>query len=64
MWQAFKFFDQNNSGTISKEDIVGVLQAAGMTFTEKELALILRDCGLYEKESLNFDNFKHLLNFL
>jgi calcium-dependent protein kinase len=61
LWQAFKFFDVDNDGTIGFEDMKLAFHKAGNEFTENEIDSLLMGGKLEEFENADFEKFKEIM---
>ena len=59
--QAFNFFDQNKSGSITLKDLEDVLLAAGKYEVEKIWLQILKEVDTNHDGMIQFEEFKNIL---
>lgn len=57
MWLAFKYFDIDNSGYITRSNLKQSLRKAGWEVSKAEVHQMLAECGLEEVEKLFFAQF-------
>lgn len=55
---AFKKFDANGDGTISKEEVKSILEQFGQSMTEEQLDAVLRGADSDGDGTIKFDEFK------
>lgn len=60
--KAFKFFDRDNSGTISPKELRFALHDIGQDYTQEEVDQMLTDQGFSTTEELSFDQYCTLLH--
>lgn len=57
LWQAFKYFDIDNSGFITLENLKEVFSRRGEKLSKNDFKKIMKDYELGEKESISFEDF-------
>lgn len=61
LWQAFKYFDVDNDGVISIENIKEVLERSGAHLKDSEIESILSTSQMKSFENSTFENFKAMI---
>ena len=56
--KAFKKFDANGDGTISKEEVKSILEQFGQSMTEDQLDAVVRGADSDGDGTIKFDEFK------
>jgi calmodulin len=58
---AFRVFDQDNSGTISADELRAMLKSLGDDMTEKEISDIIREADSDGDGNISFEEFKSIM---
>ncbi|KAL9058245.1 MAG: hypothetical protein Q9162_001844 [Coniocarpon cinnabarinum] len=62
MRQAFKVFDKDGSGTLSKAEVREVMRSLGENITEEELDEMMREVDLDKSGTIDFKEFMQLMS--
>jgi len=60
--QAFKFFDKNDDGTITTEEINVVMESIGLQISKQELEDIMADLDVNGDGHMDFDEFVQMMD--
>lgn len=61
LWEAFKYFDVDNDGTISINDLQNALKKTGTDFSRKELRDLMESTEMLKFENMDFEVFKEIM---
>ncbi|MUG93656.1 histidine kinase [Scytonema sp. UIC 10036] len=61
LWAAFKVFDEDNSGTISTEELGQVMRSLGQNPSDTELRDMIKEVDVDLSGSIDFEEFKALM---
>ena len=58
MWALFKYFDTDNSGIITPENLKEAFGKTGKALTDREIQIILKKHAIQRKNGISFDEFQ------
>lgn len=61
MWNLFKYFDVNNTGFITKEDLKEATSREGRRLKNEELEAMISEIDQSKNGTINFEDFKKMM---